>query len=201
MGRHDQRQPSGPAQLAKERFDPLHVRRVEPREGLVAEDDLGIHDDRPGQGDAAEHPARELAGEQVVDALQSDGGESFLHGVADLVLSELRVLPERQGDVLEHRHGVEQGAFLEEHAETPAHPLDAAARQRCHVFSGDSDMARVRSLQAADHPQHGTLARAAAPHQDGDLRARETAGETFEDHPLTEREVDGLELHMRRLCR
>ena len=150
---------------------------------------------------ATQHPARKLARQQIVDALQPDGGEPFVHGVSDLALSELRVLPERQTDVLEHRHGVEQGAVLEEHAQTPSHTLDFAARQRCDVFSADADLARVRSLQAADHPQHGALSRTTGPHQDRDPGAGESAGEILEDHPLTKREVDGLELHMRSVCR
>jgi len=102
--RHDDH---GRLQLAvdvyEEPLDELHGQRIEAGEGLVAEEDHGLHDDRPRQRYAFHHAAREAgsaAGHRRWRGPRRRGSRAPRR---DLALAHGRVLAQREGQVLETR--------------------------------------------------------------------------------------------------
>ena len=81
--------------------------RIEPGRGLVAEEQLGVEDDRTSERGALGHPARELCGHELVEPGQVHELELETRHDVHGRLVESRVLPERQLDVLGHGHGAE----------------------------------------------------------------------------------------------
>ena len=101
VGGDDQRDPEPAIEPDHQALDAPHVERVEPREGLVAEDDLRVGDDRPGQRRPPAHAARELAREELLRTGQAHGGEAPRDLGRDLRFGERGVLPQGQGDVVQ----------------------------------------------------------------------------------------------------
>ena len=62
-------------------------------------------------------PPDSSEGMQLRGAAQADGVELHQHEIADQLFGQLRVLAQRERDVLEHRHVGEQRAELEQHAD------------------------------------------------------------------------------------
>src|SRR3954454_12925484 len=129
-------------------------RRVQVRERLVEEEDLGLADDGAADGDALALAAREvlgLAGEQRPEV--QDAG-----GLVDLGAAfGLRHAGEAQGEahVVGHGHVRVEGVGLEDHGE-------AAVRRR-HVvdpLAFEHEVAAGDLLEAGDHAQQGGLAAA-----------------------------------------
>ena len=167
-----------------------HVDRIEAREGLVAEQDLGLHHDRAREGDAPEHAARELAREQPLDALESDGLQDPRDLRRDLGPGFSHVLAQREPHVLEHGHRIEQRAVLEQHPDALADLAELALALVREGVSRDADLARVRSLEAADHAQERALAGSTAAEQQMDLALAHPARHPVEDLALAEGEAD-----------
>src|SRR5881392_423999 len=82
-----------------------------------AEEDHGLHDDRPRQRRALHHATRELVREQVIDVGEAHGGEALVHRGRNLALAHGGVLAQWKDHILEHGERVEQRAVLEHHAE------------------------------------------------------------------------------------
>jgi hypothetical protein len=89
------------------------------------------------------------------------------------------VLPERERDVLEYRHRVEQRAVLEQHAKTPTREAQGAPTDR-DVVARDEHRAAGHGLQSADHSQKRALAAAAPPHEDPNASPGELARQIAE---------------------
>ncbi len=99
--------------------------RVEARVGFVAEQVFRVQGNGTGNGYALLHAARDFAGHLLFGSLQVDAVEAEL-GAADavgLVLVGEHV--EGEHHIFEHRHGVEEGCRLEDHAHLAAqhHPF------------------------------------------------------------------------------
>ena len=95
----------------------LHLaadQRVERREGLVHEQDVGVRGEGPGETDALAHAARELVGHRVGAAAETDQVEDASGPLASLVASDALDL-ERVGGVVEHRQVGQQREVLEHH--------------------------------------------------------------------------------------
>ena len=90
------RRPLGPDALQLE-VEPLAGHLVERAERLVEQQDLGLDDQRPGDGDPLAHAARQLRGPGVLEALEADQ----LDEVGDRVVGAPRHAAdlERQPDV------------------------------------------------------------------------------------------------------
>src|SRR6185503_7841058 len=94
--------------------------------------------------------ARQLRRPLSLDVRQMDLLEALLDARADLRLRHLRVPPQREGDVLEDRHRVEERPFLEGHAEVAAIAVQLLLRHRANVLTGDDDVSTVGPQQADD---------------------------------------------------
>ncbi len=86
-------------------------------------------------------PPESWPGNSVVDGLEADGFEDAVHLVADLRFAEFAVLAQRQRDVVEDAHRVEQRAALEEHPD--AAPERAHARRRPSARRSASPSMRI----------------------------------------------------------
>jgi hypothetical protein len=84
---------------------------------LVEEQDLGIEHERTSQTRALAHPSGDLARQLGLGAGEPDEVHLLQDDLLDLRLALLRVLAQREGDVVEQVLGSEEGAVLEEHPE------------------------------------------------------------------------------------
>ena len=138
-------------------------RRVQVRQGLVEQEDLGFTHDGPADGHALALAARQglgLAVQIVADVQHLGGG---VDAAPDVGLVDLR---QRQGEahVLAHRHVRIERIGLEHHG-------DAAirGRQPRDVAPADLDRAAVQLLQPGDGAQQGGLAAARGPDEHDEL--------------------------------
>ena len=84
VGDDDRGHPHIPLEHIDEIVDGVRPDGIEPGRGLVVEHDFGLIGDGPGQSDALLHPAAELVGHHVLDAVEADLGEALLHDPMDL---------------------------------------------------------------------------------------------------------------------
>ena len=82
--------------------------------------------------------------------------------LADLALRELRVLDEREGDVVEHVDRVEERRVLVDHPELLADAVELALAHRDDVLAVDEDAAARRLLERHDQAEERRLAGAGA---------------------------------------
>ncbi len=143
--------------------------RIEPAVRFVAQDDLRVEHERTGQAGALAHAAGDLAGQLVLLAREPDHLHLLEHDPADLGLGLLRVLAQREGDVVEQRQRAEQGAVLEQHAEQPADPQHVLLRRRHDVLAVDHAGAALGAQQADHAFQEDRLAGAGRAEQGADL--------------------------------
>jgi hypothetical protein len=127
---------------------------VEGPEGLIHQKDRGLVDQRPGDGDALAHAARELLRIGILEA----GEPHRLDEVADqlflLCLAE-RALFERETDVALDRHPFEQAVGLEDEAAIAPRPQNLGAV--------DADLARRWLVEAADDIEQRRLPQPEVP--------------------------------------
>ncbi len=141
------------------------------RERLIEEEEFGLADQGPAQGDALPLSAGELTGaavQEVVDAQRGGGGAD---AAFDLRLggppqgeAEGEVAPDRQV-------GIER-AVLEDHGD-----VALAGRQTVQHLPVQDDAAAAGRFQAGDHPQDGRLAAARGAHQHQHLAVGNLQGE------------------------
>ena len=82
--------------------------RIEAGRRLVVEHAVRVRDHRARETGAFDHAAREFGREALADVRKPDALERLLDLRADLCFRELRVLAQRQRDVVEDRQRVEQ---------------------------------------------------------------------------------------------
>ena len=160
--RHDDGRRREPlVQVDDEPVDRHRRHGIEARRRLVVEEDLGLERDGAGQGDALLHAARERGGKQALHvASEVDEPEHLRDAGRDLLLRPGRVLAQREGDVLEDRHRVEEGAALEEHADLLAHGDELLLGKLGDLHAVHPDLAVVGLLEAVHVPERDGLARA-----------------------------------------
>jgi hypothetical protein len=115
-----------------------------------SKDDVRIQDERAREPRPLAHPARELVRHLVRGPRQPDLPEAAGHDLPDLVLALVGVLAEREGDVVEHVHGAEEGAVLEQDPELLAHLEQLVVGHVRHRLTVHEHVALVR-IQQADH--------------------------------------------------
>src|SRR4051812_42881950 len=172
VGDHD----VGAAVLLVDLLDQLAQQRgadgVEARVGLVEEHDVGVEHERAREAGALAHAARELVGHLVVRALEAHLAQAPRDDLLDLVLALVRVLAQREADVVEQVHRAEEGAVLEQDAELLAHLEEVVVGHVRHGLAVDEHVAVV-GVEQADHvlDAHGLArARGAEDHRDLPLR-------------------------------
>jgi hypothetical protein len=142
----------------------VHARlRIQRAKGLVHEQHRRVHRERAGQAGTHLHPAGELVGQRVLEAVE-------LHAADELTGTRLalrtRHSPGRQGElqVAQHRHPREERGLLEHEQPVGPRPADALAVDG-HGAAGGLHVAgqrvQQRGLAAARGPQQADeLARA-----------------------------------------
>jgi len=120
---------------------------VQGREGLVHQEDVGIADEGPAEGDALRETARQLGGIGSAEISQAEKLEDFCDAKRAFPLGPSRA--EAEGDVARNGERAEEPRFLEHETE----PGAFAPRRK----------PRVGTLQAGRDAQEGRLARAARP--------------------------------------
>jgi hypothetical protein len=129
-----------PAQL-------LSQLRVEVRERLVEQKDLGPHDKRARHGDALLLAARQLVGPAVAEPLEPDEREGLVDPSGPLRRGRA-LHAQAVAHVVAHAHVREERVVLEDHR--------GAAAVRGKVVDptpADDDVARVGVVEPGDHPQ------------------------------------------------
>ena len=141
--------------------------QVERAERLVEEQDLGVVDERPRQGDPLLHAAGELPRLPLLGPRQVDETEDLPHAAGDLVAGNVSAA-KAEGDVLEDRQVREERVALEDRVH-----VALVRRQSRDGLVAEVDDAIVRFLEAADHPQRRRLPAAGRPEQGEEGAARD----------------------------
>ncbi len=151
MGHEDGRGPGRAQDLADIAAELGPQRRVQRRERLIKEDDVGPGRQRPRDGDALLHATRQVMRHPMTGVGQVDEFEQL----ADPHLA-IRVAAEPVADVVADGKMREQRHVLEDHPDAPA--LRGNGRPGPgHAPSADLDGPGIGSVQAGDQPQDGGL--------------------------------------------
>ncbi len=162
--------------LLQDRLQPqelvLHLaadQRIERRERLVEEPELGADRQRAGDADALLLAAGELAREARLAAAEANELDHLAR--PRLARRPRRPLHlQREGDVPEHRQVRQQGEVLEHHAHAVAAQLDQlAAGDLSKVAPLEEHLPRRRLDQPRQAAHQRRLARAGKPHDDENL--------------------------------
>src|SRR5215211_512996 len=168
--------------------------RVEAGVRLVEEHDVRVEHERAGEAGALAHAARELVGHLVVGALEADLAQAPRDDVRDLVLALVRVLAEREADVVVEVHRAEERAVLEQDAELLAHLEQVVVRHVGDGLAVDEDVAVV-GIEQPDHVLDADgLARARGAEDHRDLALGDAHVQAAQDLVAAERLVDLDEL-------
>jgi hypothetical protein len=167
--------------------DVAGAHRVEAGVRLVDEDDLRVEDQRAGETRAFAHAAGDLAGQFLLRACEADHVHLVGDDRADLGLGLLRVLAQREGDVVEEVHRAEQRAVLEEDAEEFAGFVELVLTAAHQVDTIDDDAAGVRFQQADQTFQEHGFPGAGRTEHDAHLAGRESQRDVLPDSLLPER--------------
>ena len=118
--------------------------------GLVEEHDVRVEHERAREAGALAHAARELVGHLRARRLEPDLAQPPHDEVLDLVLALVRVLAQREGDVVVEVHRAEQRAVLEQDAEPLAHGEQLFVAHRRDGAAVHEHVALV-GVEQADH--------------------------------------------------
>src|SRR5439155_22096185 len=135
------------------------IRLVQPRRGLVREEERGAGGERPSHGDPAPLPGGEALDPQVRPLLEPDGGEH--RSSANLRLSTGHASHgERELDVLARaQEGHEPGLLADERNRVAAKGGPALTSARGEIDAQNADDAVVRELERRKQVQQGRLPR------------------------------------------
>src|SRR6266849_4538871 len=164
VGHDDDGRTQALPQLEDQVVEPSRAHRVEPRGGLVEEEDVRVERDRPRQPGPLLHAAADLRGIVVLEAAQTDQRELQRRDLPDLGGRQIGVLPERQPDVLGERERAEERAALVEDAEAPEHPLARLGARPREALGVVEDLPRRGLVQAEQVPEQRALSGSAPAH-------------------------------------
>jgi hypothetical protein len=116
-------------------------------------------------------PPEICAGVSCRGVLDAEVAELGHHPVADLLLRQLRLLAQGEGDVVEVGHRVEEGVLLKHHAEAAPGLVELDVGEGGDVHAVDHDLAAGGALQRDEVAHQGALARARSADDDQRLRA------------------------------
>src|SRR5262249_20371400 len=198
--RHDDdRGAQAAAKLEDQLVEEPRADRVETRGWFVEEQVLGVERHGAREAGALLHAAADLVRVVVLESLESDECELERCDFANLRQAEVRVLLQRQADVLGERHRAPQGSALEEHAEAPQHGFSLFGGGRGEARSVVQDLA-LRGLEQPDQVvEQRALPAAAAAHDDAHVSAVHGEVEIAHDDEAAEghRQVPNLDVNLR----
>ena len=119
--------------------------------------------------------------------------EALLHAGGDLLLGHVGMAAQREGDVLEHRHRIEQRPFLKGHAEAAAEPVEVDRPHAAEVLPLDVHVTAVRLHQSDDVLEGDALAGAGAADDDHRLAGLHVDGQVAQHRLAVERLRDLLQ--------
>src|SRR5262249_37428998 len=152
---------------------------------LVAQQDGGLVDERPGDGDALLLPAGELAGPVVEavgqpDTLEQGGGAALAFGAGAVGGVEQGRL-----DVFQGGGGGEQVEVLEEEADAPvAQPGKLVGAEAGNLLAGEVVAAGGGAVEAAEAVHEGGLAGAGRADEGDELALVDVEGDALEGDDL-----------------
>src|ERR671915_2326942 len=144
---------------------------VDRREGLVHQQDVGVHPEGPREADALPHPAGELVGVGVLEARQPHLVYIRPRGLLALLAGQPAQL-QAEGDVAQHRRPRHERQILEHERPVRPGPRDGDAV--------DLDPARRRVDQSGDDLQRRGLSAPARADDAGELALGHVEGEAAE---------------------
>mmetsp|Transcript_37520 Transcript_37520/g.87492 ORF Transcript_37520/g.87492 Transcript_37520/m.87492 type:complete len:341 (+) Transcript_37520:690-1712(+) len=172
VGDHHHRQAELLAQPPQQPDELFGAVGVQPRGGLVEEQQLRVQDQGARQRHPLDHAARQLGRAlERVRGLEAHLGQLEHDQRLDQAVGHAVELAQRQRDVVEHIQRREQRAMLEQHAPAVAHPLQVARGAAPQRVAEDLHAAGLRHLQAEQQSQQGGLARPRAADQGHHLAA------------------------------
>src|SRR6478735_88095 len=186
VGDDEERRVDLRVEVDEELVDVARAHRVEARVRLVDEQDLGVEHEGPGEPGALAHAARDLTGELALGAGEADEVHLLGDDAPDLRLGLLRVLAQREGDVVVERHRAEEGTVLEEDAEELAHLVEVGLAQARQVTAVDDDRPGVGLEQPDERLEEDGLAGARGPEHDRHLPRGKREGHVPPDRLRTE---------------
>ena len=125
---------------------------VEGAEGFVEEEDLGLADDRAGQGDALALAAGKLRRLAVHEIAECGHLHNAIDAAGDVQLGDaFHAQPE--GDVFVNREMRKEGVTLKNLVH-----IAAVGGIKCHILAVDENPARAWRVESADESQAGGLA-------------------------------------------
>ena len=127
--------------------------QVERAERLVEKEDARLVHDRPGERDALALASRELGGLASAQVAEADHLQRLLRPCGPLRLLDLRD-PQAVLDVLGDGHVREQRVVLKDGVDG-----SVVSGELSDVLAADLDRARVRNVEAGDHPEGRRLPR------------------------------------------
>src|SRR6266540_1111961 len=165
--------------------------RVERGGGLIEQDQLGVHGERPRDRHPLLLPTGELRRQLGGLVLHAHAREQLAGAALRLPAGLAAHLDRPERHVVEHAPVREQVELLEHHAHVRAQAgqLPALARQRPAV---EQDGAVVDRFQTVDRPAQGGLARAGGAEHDDDIAGVDLEVDVLEHVKLTEMLVDPL---------
>src|SRR5690606_21932466 len=142
--------------------------RVQRRRGLVAEEDPGLHGQRPGDAHPLLFAGAELRGIAIGLLFAAQAGREARDPARSLPLGDADDLHGKR-DVSRGRPVGEEVEVLEHHPDVPPHfPQPPAAKPR-HVHAVDEDLALLGALKQVDAADQGALSGTAGPDDAEDL--------------------------------
>ncbi len=194
VGDEEQRQPKTRLHILEQIEDLCANRDVERRYRLVADDELGIEDQRAGNADALALSAGKLV-RQASDhqtGIEADGGEHF----GDELLAFFRILDacdhQRLGDDIADPPPWVQGGnrILKDQLHAPAHPPQGIALHRREVLAVEHDSPRDGPAQLKHRAAQRGLAAAGLADQAERLAARDLQADV--GHRMDRLAADGI---------
>ena len=160
----DARDTEALAHLLDEIVDHSARKRVEAARWLVINEDRRLEHERTRQAYTLAHTAGKFRGEFVRHRrwIETENFELVDDALLDLFACELGVFDEREGNVVHHVDGVEQGCVLVNHSEFFANTIEGSFVQSRNVFAIDENLSARWLVERNDEPQKRCFAGARA---------------------------------------
>src|SRR5262249_4888004 len=187
VGHDDDRGAQAAAKLENQLVEEPRADRVETCGRLVEEQIFGVERHGARETGALLHAAADLVRVVVLESLESDECKLERCDFANLRQGEVRVLLQRQPDVLGQRHRAPQGSALEEHPEASQHGFPLLGGGLGEARSVVQDLALCRLEQPDQVVEQGALPAPAAAHDDAHVSAVHGEVEIPHDDEAAER--------------